>query len=308
MHRSISAVLIIAFAFFGCGRADDTRRGVAAGVSSLPHSEAGSVGDFLAYPGGKTGFQLGKVNPGAWHEPDRSNGPGGGGPMVRRRSINIATPPAADPVTDPLNRIDVQRRIAALLLNIRLADIDKPKVGANYNYYNFCAGAAAETMGAGCAGGHTGVDFQTKDVAGTATADRDVFSLTDGEVIETDPANGKVFVRASLRGDGADEQVEIGYLHLRKVSVAKGDRVTRGETKIGVQGNNGLSLPISDTNTREHVHVEIRPGTAPAGTAYGVSQEDKHGKEAAGALDPQKYFATIVGKGVTPKWIARMTN
>ena len=222
--------------------------------------------------------------------------------FLTTNKITVSTQQAADHITDSSNRVDVQKQIASLLFNIPLADIDKAIVGANYIYNNFGVGAEAETTCTGYAGGHAGVDIQTKDVARTATADRNVYSLTNGEVLEIEPGSGFVFIKATINVNGTNEDVKIGYLHLRSISVAKGDPVTKGQ-KIGVQGNKGIkNIAINDTNTDEHVHVEIRAGTAPTGAACGASPKDK-----VGSLDPQKYFAAIVG-GTTPRWIASMTT
>ena len=209
--------------------------------------------------------------------------------------------PAQAPVAEKVvSRSVVQRQIAALLFNIPLADIDKELVGANYDYNNVGEDPEAETTCTGYAGGHAGTDMQTRDVEGLATADRDVSSLTGGEVLSTDTANGRVIVGATIALGPVSEEVKIGYLHLRSVAVNRGDKIAKG-ARLGVQGNLGLGLEAADTTTREHVHVEVRAAAAPNGPACGAAPRDANGNARLGALDPQKYFAAIV----RPGWNAR---
>lgn len=201
--------------------------------------------------------------------------------------------PAQAPVPEQTSRSVVQRQIAALLFDIPLADIDEPFVGANYDYNSFGEGPEAETTCTGYAGGHAGTDMQTKDVEGSATADRDVFSLTRGEVLSTDVANGRVMVGATISLVPNAELVTIGYLHLRAIVVSPGDKIAPG-AKLGLQGNLGMGLAAADKTTREHVHVEVRTAAAPHGPACGAAPMDAIGSTKLGALDPQKYFAAIV--------------
>ncbi|WP_284447244.1 M23 family metallopeptidase [Fluviibacter phosphoraccumulans] len=218
-----------------------------------------------------------------------------------QNGIATTTAQAATHLSQTESRVDIQKKIASLLFNIPLADIDKASVGANYSYNDYGANADGESTCAGYANGHAGVDFQTKDVASTSTADRDVYFLTDGKVLKTDSANGRVIVSAAISVNGVTEDVKIGYLHLRSISVQEGTTYKKGE-KLGVQGNLGLGLKASDTTTQEHVHVEIRNSTAPTGAACGANPKDK-----VGTLDPLLYFTSIVG-GSTSKWKAQMTN
>ena len=200
---------------------------------------------------------------------------------------------SVNPGNPALSPLEVRKRIAALLFRIPLADIDKDAVGANYDYNNFGEDAEAAATCTGYAGGHAGTDMQTKDVEGAATADRGVYALTAGEVLSTDVATGRAFIKSTMLVEDVSAEVKLGYLHLRSIAVNPGDRVAMG-AGIGVQGNLGLGLAKTDTTTREHVHVEIRAGSAPTGAACGASPKDEMGNAKFGALDPQKYFAAIV--------------
>ncbi len=323
------------------------------GAGSTFEAKTNSLGQFIAYPGGTTSFQIGAVNLGDWFEPSSTGG--GGGSIVQlprlsygrtacassnavttaqilmglssssslyqllipsgsalsgcpedlnffaQNGIAITATEASSHLTQTENRLDVQKKVAAALFNIPVADIDKAAIGANYSYNDFGANAEGELTCAGYAKGHAGVDFQTKDVAGASTADRDVHFLTDGTVLKTDATNGRVIVSATITVHGVAEAVKIGYLHLRSINVAEGASYKRGE-KLGVQGNLGLGLKASDTTSQEHVHVEIRSNTAPSGAACGADPKDK-----VGSLDPLPYFTSMVG-GLTAKWKAQMTN
>lgn len=220
-----------------------------------------------------------------------------GGTFFEQNGIFTTTEQATKHLQQTENRVDVQRKIAAALFGISLSDIDSAVIGANYSYNDYGANAEGETTCTGYANGHAGVDFQTKDVAGSSTADRDVYFLTDGTVLKTDAANGRVIVSANIAVNNVDESVKIGYLHLRSTSVVEGQTYKKGE-KLGVQGNLGLGLKSSDTTTQEHVHVEIRSSSAPTGAACGASPKNK-----VGALDPLVYFTSIVG-GASGKWRA----
>jgi murein DD-endopeptidase MepM/ murein hydrolase activator NlpD len=199
----------------------------------------------------------------------------------------------------PAERTATQRKIAALLFGIALADIDEPHIGANYDYNHFGEDPEPENTCDGYAGGHAGTDMQTKDVEGVSTADRQVFSLTGGEVVGVDVANGRVFIKTTvgmLRERELEarktETVQLGYFHLRQIFVKPGDTTAAG-TPLGIQGNLGLGLATSDTTTREHVHVEVRAGNASVGAACGAAPRDGTGSAKNGALDPQRYFEAI---------------
>jgi len=144
-----------------------------------------------------------------------------------------------------------QRLIASVLFNISLTSIDDPMLGANYYYNNYGDGSSQECNG--YYGGHSGVDMQTKDVAGSNTATREFYSLSSGEVI----TSGVGPYNTIAVYNSEDNKTTI-YLHARSVNVTIGDVVSIGSL-LGVQGDTGS--PGS-----EHVHVEVRSGkkTGPA--------------------------------------------
>ncbi len=209
--------------------------------------------------------------------------------FITDNNIKISDTYANDHIVTTMDRLDIQAKIASELFNIPLADIKKKSIGVNFNYNNYGEHDEGVSTCTGYAGGHAGVDFQTKDTAGAATADREVYSLTDGKVLKTDAAKGRVIISATLEVNGSSENVKIGYLHLRSIAVAEGDIIKKG-SHIGIQGNLGLGLNKSDITTQEHVHVEIRSSDAPTGAACGASPSGK-----IGSLDPLKYFSAIVG-------------
>lgn len=151
---------------------------------------------------------------------------------------------------DGLTREQARRYLAAQLFNISMISIDDPVLGVNYTYNDW-----GENPGNTCNGydgGHAGIDIQTKDVAGTATADRDFYSLTSGDVIT---AGGDDYNTIAIYESESDKTTI--YLHARTVYVNPGDKVTPGE-RLGEQGN--LGLGYADDTTSEHVHVEVRDG------------------------------------------------
>lgn len=151
---------------------------------------------------------------------------------------------------DGLNRAQALRYLAAQLFNVSMISVDDPVLGINYTYNDW--GKSPGNTCNGYDGGHSGIDMQTKDVAGAATADRDFFALTAGEVIS---AGGDNFNTIAIY-DSGDDKTTI-YLHARDVYVNIGNTVSPGD-KLGEQGN--LGLGYANNTTAEHVHVEVRDG------------------------------------------------
>ena len=144
--------------------------------------------------------------------------------------------------------------IASYLFDIPLKKIDEPKIGANYNY-NVWGDPSQEKDGQ-CLGyddGHSGIDFQTKDVAGTATADRVFYSVSKGVVIAAGTDNYN-----TISIYDSSNNITVLYLHARTVNVSTGDDIDIGD-QLGVQGCKGAG-------DAEHVHIEIQCGkkTTPA--------------------------------------------
>jgi murein DD-endopeptidase MepM/ murein hydrolase activator NlpD len=163
-----------------------------------------------------------------------------------------------------LNHLNASERaiIASRLFKIPLSQIDNSNSGANYNYNPYGnEDTDREGKCEGYDGGHSGLDIQTKDVAGTATADREFYALTSGEVIS---ASSGTFNTIAVYN--AEKNLTVLYLHARSVSVSVSQTVAAGQ-ELGIQGNEGLS---SNPSTAEHVHVEVRSGRR-QGPACGAS-------------------------------------
>lgn len=142
------------------------------------------------------------------------------------------------------------QRIASHLFDISLNQIDSAS-GANYTYNLWGSKPAeyyTETECNGYKGGHSGIDMQTKDVAGNKTADRKFYAVSKGKVIAagSDKYN-------TIAVYDADQDITVLYLHARKVSVALNSTVVAGTTLLGVQGDSG-------SPGAEHVHIEVRRG------------------------------------------------
>lgn len=161
---------------------------------------------------------------------------------------------------DGISRAQALRYLAAQLFNTTMISVDDPSLGINYTYNDW--GANPGNICNGYDGGHSGVDLQTKDAAGAATADRDFYSLTAGEVIS---AGGDDYNTIAIYDSGDDKTTL--YIHGRDVYVNIGDTVEPGD-KLGEQGN--LGLGYANATTAEHVHVEVREGYR-TGSACGAS-------------------------------------
>lgn len=112
---------------------------------------------------------------------------------------------------------------------------------------------------AGYRGGHSGWDAQTISVAGQAGGagkiDQPFYSLTAGCITYT----GSSYIPVIDVYDPMHHRTT-RYLHARANSteVIRGQWVQVGD-KLAIQGNTGLGF--RDTTTREHVHVEVIPGS-----------------------------------------------
>ena len=191
----------------------------------------------------------------------------------------------------------VLRTIASLLFKIPLKDIDEQNndLGAAYNYNGYAEPWDTQQYGpiAACAGydgGHSGVDFQTLDVEYQKTAERSVFSLTSGRVVGVDRATGRVVVKSRQRIHGPTHGVYFGYLHLRSIAVRTGDAIKAGDA-LGIQGNLGLGFAPSDTNTAEHVHVEVNTSLPPTLARCGAAPAGQ-----VPSVNPEKYFRAIAAR------------
>lgn len=193
----------------------------------------------------------------------------------------FSSPVYAGYATDGFSRADALKKIGAKLFNIDFSLVDgSTGILPNFkNDYGLNDGLLPPCFGYD--GGHSGIDIQTKDVAGTATADREFYSLTNGVVLAATPVRSN----AIAVFDDAANKTTI-YLHARTVFVKIGDRINVG-ARLGIQGNSGLGY--SNTNSSEHVHVEVRTGNTPA-AACGASS----------AIDPVDYLYDESKGGLVP--------
>jgi hypothetical protein len=138
-----------------------------------------------------------------------------------------------------------EQKIAAALFNIPIDKIDS-SIGANYSYNPWKnRPSSISSTACGYINGHTGIDMQTKDVAGAATADRYYYAVSPGQVISAGgDAYGTVAVYDSV------EDITVLYLHSRRVLVTNNTIVKVGDI-LGIQGDTG-------SPGAEHVHLETR--------------------------------------------------
>ena len=141
--------------------------------------------------------------------------------------------------------------------------VDPATTNHDYNDYG-CTVPRWAGQCIGYDGGHAGWDIQTHTVALDNTEDEEFHSLTAGLVIRADEGD---FDTPSIIAV-YDGQMTILYLHAREVSDDIKEalenpnveaRVEIG-TYLGIQGNTGLGKHENDTNTAEHVHIEVRRG------------------------------------------------
>lgn len=172
-------------------------------------------------------------------------------------SIFITQPAYSSYTDDGLSRLQAIRYTASTLFNIPMASIDDPVLGVNYNYNDWGENPGYLTGCRGYDGGHSGIDMQTKDVAGAATATRKFYAVSEGEVIT---AGGDDFNTVAIYDE--DNNRTVIYLHAEELSVNIGDTVSVGDA-IGVQGDTGIP-------GAEHVHLEARSGRR-TGSACGAT-------------------------------------
>ena len=141
--------------------------------------------------------------------------------------------------------------------------INPHKTNHDYNDYG-CTVPRWEGQCKGYDGGHSGWDVQTHTVALNETADEEFYSLTAGVVTDLREGDFNTFSFIAI----FDGQMTIFYLHAREISndileaFKDPDVKARVEvgTCLGIQGNTGLGTHQNDTNTAEHVHIEVRKG------------------------------------------------
>ena len=164
-----------------------------------------------------------------------------------------------------------------------VAELFDDSASRTYHDYNDfgCYPRGRDTKG-GYAGGHSGWDVQTKNVAGAGqTADEDFYSLTKGVVTFVDRTSqpqafthgngnarnlGTIAIYTSQAHGGPPGGITIRYLHARHIYVTTGQVVDVG-TKLGVQGGFRSSAKTAaqkkaalNSTDSEHVHIEVQLG------------------------------------------------
>lgn len=146
--------------------------------------------------------------------------------------------------------------IGSRLFNVPLEGIDginntsAKEVNYNYNFWR-AIDPAKDGQCLGYDGGHSGIDFQTKDVAGLLMpqgplTDRPFYAVSSGIVIN---AGSDEFNTIAIYD--ADLNITTAYLHARHISVALDDHISIGDT-LGIQGKTGAD--------DKHVHFEVSNG------------------------------------------------
>jgi len=146
------------------------------------------------------------------------------------------------------SRVSALKQMASTLFHVDAIELDHSTKGVSYDYNDWKADPATGCKGYD--GGHSGIDMQTVDVEGEATANRHFYSLSSGVVIS---AGADSFNTISIYNQS--KNISVLYLHARKLYVQDGDRVKVGD-KLGEQGNVGLGH--SRQTIAEHVHLEVR--------------------------------------------------
>ena len=139
-------------------------------------------------------------------------------------------------------------------------------------------------------GGHAGWDVQTKSVAQEYTADEPFHSLTAGLVIRAEEGtyNKSSVIAVYNENDGKT----VLYLHARHVDVHKDMHVIVG-SRLGIQGNTGLGEKEGDTNTAEHVHIEVQDGMSTL-PSRGTEDKGDENRKVYDVIDPISYLYEAV--------------
>lgn len=139
--------------------------------------------------------------------------------------------------------------IAARLFLIESNAVDDSSDGVNYQYNRWGDSEEDHVPGRCDAyeGGHSGIDIQTKDVAGSATTDRPFYSLSRGIVISDGEDRHNTIAVYDRERD-----ITFLYLHARQIDVVADQQVLVGH-RLGIQGDTGIP-------GAEHVHFEVRSG------------------------------------------------
>lgn len=145
-------------------------------------------------------------------------------------------------------------------------------------------------------GGHAGWDVQTKNVAGTNTANEPFHSLTTGRVIRADEGTFKQSSVIAVYNEM--DKTTVLYLHAREVDVYEGQLVAVG-SPLGIQGNTGLGTKESDINTAEHVHIEVQSGWS-TNPSWGTEDKGDENRKVYPVIDPIPYLYEALQSHAVP--------
>ncbi len=181
-------------------------------------------------------------------------------------------------IEDPIK----QQTIKATLYNIAKAAVAS-NTAHDYNGYGHCPDPSdcspTSSQTSGYYGGHSGIDFDY-----TNDNNRAFYSLTAGQVVA---AGSQSYSEVAVYNATDDRTVL--YLHANSIAVSVGNAVSVG-TQLGTQGKAGV--------TGEHVHVEVRAGSAVVGSGgAGATVSPTN-------IDPINYlYDSIVNASTTaPDW------
>ena len=145
-------------------------------------------------------------------------------------------------------------------------------------------------------GGHSGWDVQTQSVARKKTANEPFHSLTAGQVIRATEGNYRKSAVIAVYNE--KDHKTVLYLHARGVCVYEGDSVIVG-TRLGTQGNTGLGTKEDDTNTAEHIHIEVQEGMSTE-PSWGTEDMGNEERKVYHTIDPIPYLYDSVQSSTEP--------
>ncbi|MDE0314653.1 MAG: peptidoglycan DD-metalloendopeptidase family protein [Candidatus Poribacteria bacterium] len=176
-----------------------------------------------------------------------------------------------------------KKKLAEVLFGLEEGSAD----AETYYDYNDYGDNYNETInGVRYIGGHSGWDVQTQSVAGHNTANEVFYSLTAGKVIRA--TKGTYRKSAVIAVYNEKDRKTVLYLHARYVDVSKDDSVIVG-SRLGIQGNTGLGTEETDTNTAEHVHIEVQEGMS-IEPSWGTEDMGSEERKVYRTIDPIQYL------------------
>lgn len=185
----------------------------------------------------------------------------------------------------------LRKRLAARTFSIPEDQVD---ARVNYNYNDWGQGYWVQghdcDMG-GYLGGHSGIDYQTKSVEGTATVDVPIYSISAGTFVTFRTHVWGITAIVRSRVPGQDQDVYFHYLHLRSANqnLRPGDAVSTS-TDLGIQGSFDPKTP----NKSEHVHLEVSLNDFKDGSG---ANPNLCGHSTGATLDPYPILAGLFDSG-----------